>query len=67
MPLLPKMKATGFWWTDAWPRVIAKTKARLDEWGKSIEPSAELRKWFDHKAELFIEFTKLYKKELAKD
>ena len=46
-----------------WPRGISKKDANLDEWNKEIAPSTELRKWFDHKAERFDEFTRLYREE----
>lgn len=47
-----------------WPRGISKERAKLDEWIKTIAPSTELRKWFDHKEERFEEFTKRYNDEL---
>lgn len=47
-----------------WPRGIRKEDAKLDEWAKEIAPSAELRKWFDHKEERFEEFSKKYQTEL---
>lgn len=47
-----------------WPRGISKEVAQLDEWDKEIAPSAELRKWFDHKAERFNEFSLKYRLEL---
>ena len=47
-----------------WPRGISKADAKLDEWDKEIAPSTELRKWFDHKEERFVEFTKRYRDEL---
>ncbi len=47
-----------------WPRGIKKTDLHIDEWDKEISPSAELRKWFDHKEERFDEFTDLYQQEL---
>ena len=47
-----------------WPRGIKKEAALLDEWNKDIAPSAELRKWFDHKEERFKEFADLYQQEL---
>lgn len=47
-----------------WPRGISKEEAKLDEWNKTIAPSAELRKWFDHKKERFEEFTFRYQEEL---
>lgn len=48
-----------------WPRGISKEDARLDEWLKTIAPSTELRKWFNHDPEKFEEFAKRYKTELA--
>lgn len=47
-----------------WPRGVKKEAAMLDEWNKDIAPSAELRKWFDHKEDRFTEFTKRYTEEL---
>lgn len=47
-----------------WPRGISKEDAKLDHWIKEIAPSTELRKWFDHKDERFIQFREKYKKEL---
>ena len=47
-----------------WPRGLKKENARLDEWNKTIAPSAELRVWFSHKPERFKEFERKYKKEL---
>jgi uncharacterized protein YeaO (DUF488 family) len=31
-----------------WPRGVSKKLAALDQWMKSIAPSHDLRKWFDH-------------------
>lgn len=39
-----------------WPQGISKKDANLNEWNKEVTPSAELRKWFDHKEERFDEF-----------
>jgi uncharacterized protein YeaO (DUF488 family) len=47
-----------------WPRGISKEDAKLDEWDKELAPSTELRKWYDHKAERFKEFSKRYREEL---
>lgn len=47
-----------------WPRGVSKKDAKLDEWNKDLAPSTTLRKWFDHKAERFEEFTERYKNEL---
>ena len=50
-----------------WPRGISKQKAQLDQWLKDVAPSSELRIWFGHKAENFLEFSKLYYAELDTD
>lgn len=48
-----------------WPRGINKEKAALDEWNKEIAPTTELRKWFNHVPERFVEFIAKYKEELS--
>ncbi|WP_018296889.1 DUF488 domain-containing protein [Corynebacterium lubricantis] len=46
-----------------WPRGIAKKD--LDAtWLKDVAPSPELRKWFNHDASLFDEFSTRYLSEL---
>ena len=47
-----------------WPRGISKERAALDEWNKEIAPTDELRKWFNHDTEKFLEFSRRYMKEL---
>ena len=47
-----------------WPRGVSKEELQLDEWMKSIAPSDELRKWFDHDPEKFDEFRNRYYQEL---
>lgn len=47
-----------------WPRGVSKEDAKIDEWNKDLAPSTNLRKWFDHKAERFDEFSTRYRKEL---
>ncbi|MGY1411084.1 DUF488 domain-containing protein [Luteimonas sp. A611] len=47
-----------------WPRGLRKEALALDLWLKDIAPSAQLRKWFDHRAERFAEFTRRYHLEL---
>ena len=47
-----------------WPRGIGKEEAQLDDWLKEIAPSIELRKWFNHEEDRFLEFSNKYKKEL---
>ena len=50
-----------------WPRGIAKEKAAIDFWAKELSPSTYLRKWFDHKEELFSRFRELYRNELEQN
>jgi len=47
-----------------WPRGVTKAQAKLDLWLKEIAPSAELRKWFGHDPDKWVEFRQLYRKEL---
>ncbi len=47
-----------------WPRGIKKESLEPFEWAKEITPSTQIRKFFDHKAERFSEFSKLYMEEL---
>ena len=48
-----------------WPRGISKVKAKLNLWEKSIAPSTELRKWFNHEDEKYPEFKEKYLDELT--
>jgi uncharacterized protein YeaO (DUF488 family) len=47
-----------------WPRGLTRLQARIDLWLKEVAPSAELRKWFGHYPDRWIEFRKRYKAEL---
>ena len=47
-----------------WPRGVSKGAARVDLWLKSVAPSTELRKWFDHDARKWGGFKKRYFSEL---
>lgn len=47
-----------------WPRGLTKEKAGIDLWLKEIAPSTELRKWFAHDPEKWVEFQKRYHREL---
>ena len=47
-----------------WPRGISKERAKADLWLKEVTPSDQLRKWYSHDPEKWIEFQKQYKKEL---
>ena len=48
-----------------WPRGMAKAKANIAFWAKSIAPSTALREWFGHKPENFPTFTQKYTEELT--
>lgn len=47
-----------------WPRGLTKAEVHLDEWLKDIAPSTELRRWYGHRPERFIEFRRRYLIEL---
>lgn len=49
-----------------WPRGVAKERAPLDEWCKTVAPSAELRQWYGHAPERFEEFARRYRAELGR-
>ena len=48
-----------------WPRGISKERANLNEWMKEIAPSPELRKWYAHDVEKWLDFKKKYIGELS--
>lgn len=50
-----------------WPRGLTKERAAIDLWLKEIAPSSELRKWFGHDLEKFLEFRTRYVEELAQN
>ncbi len=47
-----------------WPRGIKKEVAKISFWAKSVAPSNELRKWYQHDLEKWGEFCKRYFVEL---
>lgn len=47
-----------------WPRGLAKEAAALDLWLRDVAPSTALRKWFNHEASRWMEFTHRYAAEL---
>ena len=47
-----------------WPRGLSKAKAAVDVWMKEIAPSTELRRWYGHDAEKWLEFKDRYHAEL---
>lgn len=47
-----------------WPRGIAKERLRGVAWWQEVAPSAELRHWFGHAPERWLEFVERYHAEL---
>jgi uncharacterized protein YeaO (DUF488 family) len=47
-----------------WPRGVSKANAAIDQWDKSIAPSAMLRNWFGHDPARWQEFRRRYAKEI---
>lgn len=47
-----------------WPRGVSKEDAALDAWMQDVAPSDELRRWFDHEPEKWLEFRRRYHEEL---
>jgi uncharacterized protein YeaO (DUF488 family) len=47
-----------------WPRGLARKKAALDEWCRTVAPSDELRRWYGHDPERFEQFARRYRTEL---
>lgn len=47
-----------------WPRGLTKDDAKLDFWAKEIAPSNDLRKWYHHDPEQWVEFRQRYFAEL---
>lgn len=50
-----------------WPRGLSKDDAKVDLWLKSVAPSSELRRWYQHDAEKWIEFKRRYFAELKEN
>src|SRR5438552_15490992 len=47
-----------------WPRGLAKNRAAVDEWLKTVAPSDELRRWYGHEPDRFPAFRQRYQQEL---
>lgn len=47
-----------------WPRGLSKRGLAIDEWIKELSPSSELRRWFQHDPDKWVEFRRRYKREL---
>jgi len=48
-----------------WPRGVRRADAPIDEWCRTVAPSAELRSWYRHDPDRFAEFAERYRRELA--
>ena len=47
-----------------WPRGVSKADLKIDQWYKTIAPSAGLRTWFAHDPAKWEEFKRRYFREL---
>ena len=47
-----------------WPRGVSKENAQIDYWAKLVSPSKDLRQWYRHDPEKWMEFRKRYFAEL---
>jgi uncharacterized protein YeaO (DUF488 family) len=47
-----------------WPRGVRKADVHMDGWQKEAGPSTELRKWFSHDPDKWVEFQHKYFAEL---
>jgi uncharacterized protein YeaO (DUF488 family) len=63
----PCAKADGarFLVERLWPRGMKKEALHMDAWHKSLAPSDELRRWFNHDPVKWKEFQRRYRAELA--
>jgi uncharacterized protein YeaO (DUF488 family) len=49
-----------------WPRGLARSAGKVDEWVKAVAPSDELRRWYGHEPGRFTEFRRRYQTELRR-
>lgn len=61
---LAKEDGASFLVERLWPRGIKKSALPDTEWIKEVAPSAELRKWFHHDPQRWVEFRRRYFAEL---
>lgn len=47
-----------------WPRGMKKEDLKMDAWLKEVAPSTELRQWFGHDPDRWVEFQRRYLAEL---
>jgi uncharacterized protein YeaO (DUF488 family) len=48
-----------------WPRGLSKHRAKIDLWLRTVAPSPELRKWFNHEPARWVQFQRRYRRELG--
>lgn len=48
-----------------WPRGMTKERAAVDLWLRDVAPSTELRRWYGHEPDKWLEFRRRYREELA--
>jgi DNA-3-methyladenine glycosylase len=48
-----------------WPRGVSHERAALDLWLKEVAPTTELRVWYGHQEDRFLEFARRYSEELV--
>jgi uncharacterized protein YeaO (DUF488 family) len=49
-----------------WPRGLSKLDVSADLWLRDAAPSSELRRWYGHDPRRWHQFTRRYRKELAR-
>lgn len=47
-----------------WPRGLSRQAAKIGFWAKDAAPSTELRRWFNHDPDRWVEFKRRYFEEL---
>jgi uncharacterized protein YeaO (DUF488 family) len=57
-------KGPGFLVERLWPRGVRRADLTLTDWLKDVAPSDELRRWFGHEPEKWVEFRRRYFAEL---
>jgi uncharacterized protein YeaO (DUF488 family) len=62
-PVAPS-DGTRFLVERLWPRGVTKAKLTIEAWLKDVAPSTELRQWFGHDPDKWVEFRKRYRHEL---
>jgi uncharacterized protein YeaO (DUF488 family) len=48
-----------------WPRGMTKEALAADAWMRDVAPTTELRQWFGHRPERWMEFKRRYEQELG--